>query len=428
MTSHQHPMPSHVWVAIDIAKYWNAALVELPDGRQQRFRFTHCLEDYDRLVGLLRSFSVPCRIAFEPTADYHRTLGFRLVREGFEVCLVSSVAGARLREAIFNSWDKNDPKDAEVILRLLKQGITQRFYDPLIHEIHDLQELSKTYHLISRARTRLQHSLQNHYLPLYFPEIERYWNTTRNDWFVRFMLRFTTPATIQSLSREAFVEAAWDIVGRKVNKRAQLEELYELAQRSIGLPIREDSLAVEAFRLQLSRYRAFNEQRAVLEQRAHQLLEQRADYQRLRTLPGVGPITALVILAEAGDLRRFRHHRQFLKFCGLDLAKSQSGVCRGRETLSKRGNARLRCVLWQAALSAVRMRENSFRDKYARYINTDPDNADLRRKARTAVTAKMARVAYALIKSDRPYRCRFEEGLPSGSIPLRTAVEAIRTS
>jgi transposase len=234
------------------------------------------------------------------------------------------------------------------------------------------------------------------------------------------MLRFTIPAAIQSLTRETFVEAAWDIVGRKVNKRAQLEELYEIAQRSIGLPVKEDSLAVEAFRLQLSRYRAFNEQRAALERRAHEILEQRADYQRLRTLPGVGPITALVILAEAGDLRRFRHHRQFLKFCGLDLAKSQSGVCRGRETLSKRGNARLRCVLWQAALSAVRMRENSFRDKYARYITSDPDNADLRRKARTAVTAKMARVAYALIKSDRPYRCRFEEGLPSGSIPLRS--------
>jgi len=428
MTSNQHPTPPHVWVAIDIAKHWNAALVEHPDGRQQRFRFTHCLDDYDRLVKLLRSFVLPCRIAFEPTADFHRTLGFRLVREGFEVCLVSSVAGARLREAIFNSWDKNDPKAAEVILRLLKQGITQRFYDPLVHEIHDLQEFSKTYYQISRSRTRLQHTLLNHYLPLYFPEIERYWNTTRNDWFVRLMLRFPTPLTICSLTLDAFVKTAWDLVGRKVNKRAQLEELYELAQRSIGLPVRQDSLAIETFRLQLSRYRAFNEQRSALEKRAHELLRDRTDYQRLCSLPGVGSITALVILAEAGDLRRFKHHRQFLKFCGLDLAKSQSGNSRGRETLSKRGNARLRCALWQAALTAVRMRENSFRDKYARYITRDPDNADLRRKARTAVTAKMARVAYALIKFDRPYRCRFEQGLPSGSTSLNWAVEAVRTS
>ena len=101
------------------------ALVEHDDGRQQRFHFAHNLEDYDRLVAFLRGASSSCRIAFEPTADYHRTLGYRLVSEGFDVVLVSSVAGPRLREAIFNSWDKNDPKDASVIMRLLKQGMTQ---------------------------------------------------------------------------------------------------------------------------------------------------------------------------------------------------------------------------------------------------------------------------------------------------------------
>jgi hypothetical protein len=71
------------------------------------------------------------------------------------------------------------------------------------------------------------------------------------------------------------------------------------------------------------------------------------------------------------------------------------------------------------------MRENAFRDKYTRYIAAEPDNADRRRKARTAVTAKMARVAYAL---DVPYRGRFEVGLPSGSIPLNATLEASGTS
>jgi transposase len=90
-------------VAIDIAKHWNVALVEQPGGRQQRFRFPHSLADYDRLVGFLKSSGATARIAFEPTSDYHRTLAYRLLREGFEVCLVSSVAGARYREAMFNS-------------------------------------------------------------------------------------------------------------------------------------------------------------------------------------------------------------------------------------------------------------------------------------------------------------------------------------
>lgn len=420
--------PTCVLVAIDIAKQWNAALVEYPDGKRQRFQFRHAREDYDRLVKLLRDSGSACRIAFEPTGVYHRTLAYRLLQEGFEVCQVSVVAAARYRDAMFNSWDKNDPKDAQVILELLKQGVTQRYHDPLVNHTHDLEEISKTYELISRARTRLRHGIITHYLPLHFPEIERFWYSSRNDWFVRFLMQFPTAAAVSALCREDFVAAAWEVAGRKVGKRRQLEEIHELAQNSIALPLAADSVAVETFRLQLSRYDALNEQRNALEARAHALLKDRHDYQRLCEIPGIGPIIALVILAEAGDLRRFSHHKQFLKYCGLDLAKEQSGVSRGHERLSKRGNARVRCALWQASISAIRMRENAFRDKYTRYIAPDPENRDRRRKARTAVTAKLARVAYSLVKFDRPYRGRFEVCLPSGSISLNAALEATRTS
>jgi len=428
MTDLSDGTPACVLVAIDIAKQWNAALIEYPDGKRQRFQFKHVHEDYERLVKLLRSAGSSCRIAFEPTGVYHRTLAYRLLQEGFHVCQVSAVAGARYRDAMFNSWDKNDPKDAQVILELLKQGITQQYHDPLVKGTHDLEEISKTYELISRARTKLRHGIITHYLPLHFPEIERFWYSSRNDWFVRFLMQFPTAAAVRILDREAFITAAWEVVGRKVNKRRQLEEIHELAQNSIALPLAADSVAVETFRLQLSRYDALNQQRNALQARAHELLKDRRDYQRLCEIPGIGPIIALVILAEAGDLRRFSHHKQFLKYCGLDLAKAQSGVSRGHERLSKRGNARLRCALWQASISAIRMRENAFRDKYTRYIAADPENRDRRRKARTAVTAKLARVAYSLVKFDRPYRGRFEVGLPSGSISLNAAVEATGTS
>ena len=414
-------------VAIDIGKCFHAVLVEEPDGRRQRFQMASTIEDYDRLVGFLRGLSGPVRIALEPTGNLHRTLAYRLLREGFPVVSVSSVAGARYREAMFNSWDKNDAKDATVILHLLKQGIVQYYRDPLLAGDHDLQELAKTYHQITLARKRLADSLLNHYLPLYFPEMARYWESTRVEWFVTFLERFPTPEAVRVLSKEAFVQAAWALVGRKVNKRAKLEELYELAHRSIALPIPLDAPALETFRLQLGQLRRLATLRDELEARAHALLKGRADFQHLCSLPGVASILALVILAEGGDLRRFPHHRQFLKYCGLDLAKCQSGQSRGRETLSKRGNARLRMAFWMAAQRAVRMTENSFRDKYERYTKQDPGNPDVRRKALTAVAAKMARVAYALVKRNQPYRGYHEHALPSGSIPLMPAVGAIAT-
>lgn len=422
MTAREEVTPAATWVAIDIAKRTHAVLIETPAGKQKRFRMNSTHGDYVRLIDLLRACPAPVRVALEATGDYHRTLAYRLLQEGFEVCLVSSVAGARYREAMFNSWDKNDPKDAGVILALLKQGITQRFVDPLIAGHHGLQELSKTHYQISLARTRLQHSLLTHYLPLYFPEVERYFHTAQAAWLAQFLLRFPTAASVRGLPFETFQREAWEVVGRKVNKRTWIRELYDAARTSVGLPVVDDDVAIETFRLQLRRYQQLIEQREALVETARQLLQGRPDYESLCSLPGIGPVLALTILAEAGDLRRFAHHRQFLKYCGLDLAKCQSGQFRGQEKLSKRGNARLRFAFWFAATVAVRMRENSFREKYERYIQTDPLNADRKRKALTAVAAKMARVAYSLVKHQASYRCYFETSLPRGSTPLCAAV------
>ena len=197
-----------------------------------------------------------------------------------------------------------------------------------------------------------------------------------------------------------------------MNKAAKLEEIYELAHDTIALPLAPDSFGVLAFRLQLERYLSLNKLRRQLEGWAQVALETNTDAALLQSIPGIGPVLALIILAEAGDLRRFGHHRQFLKFCGLDLAKSQSGSTRGREKLSKRGNARLRYAFWMAGGIAIRMRDNSFREKYRRYISSDPEDRDLKRKALTAVMAKMARVAYAIVKTETPYRVYHEAAVP----------------
>jgi len=161
---------------------------------------------------------------------------------------------------------------------------------------------------------------------------------------------------------------------------------------TIYLPVALDSPAIEMFRLQLARHLELNEQREHLDTRAQEMLAGNPDFERLQSLPGVGAIMALTILAEAADLRRFGHHRQFLKYCGLDLAKHQSGQSRGREKLSERGNKRLRMVFWMTGLRAIHTRENAFCDKYEQYLSQDPFDADRKRKALTAVAAKMASV------------------------------------
>jgi transposase len=72
----------------------------------------------------------------------------------------------------------------------------------------------------------------------------------------------------------------------------------------------------------------------------------------LQTLRGVGLLTAVTIVAEAGDLRRFRRAPALMAFAGLVGSEHSSGQSRRRGGLTKTGNAKLRHVLIQAAHNA----------------------------------------------------------------------------
>jgi transposase len=63
---------------------------------------------------------------------------------------------------------------------------------------------------------------------------------------------------------------------------------------------------------------------------------------------GVGPVLAADILAELGDVRRFRRARQAVRLAGLDPVVSESADVRRRGRLSKQGSPELRWALAEA--------------------------------------------------------------------------------
>ena len=130
-----------------------------------------------------------------------------------------------------------------------------------------MQELSKTHEAISRAKTEIQHRILTHYLPLYFPEVDRFEGNSRSEWFFAFLDGFPTPGAIVALSKEQFIDAAWDVVGRKVSKDRLLSDIYETAQTSIGLPLPLDSSAIAMFRMVLTEARSLIRQRDEIEAR-----------------------------------------------------------------------------------------------------------------------------------------------------------------
>jgi transposase len=76
--------------------------------------------------------------------------------------------------------------------------------------------------------------------------------------------------------------------------------------------------------------------------------------ERLRTVPGVGPITALTWALEIGDVSRFRSIKQAISYCGLCGAERSSADKVMRTPISKQRNKHIQHVLVEAAKLAPR--------------------------------------------------------------------------
>jgi hypothetical protein len=119
--------------------------------------------------------------------------------------------------------------------------------------------------VISRAKTEIQHRILTHYLPLYFPEVDRFKGNSRSEWFFASLDRFPAPRSIMANSTDQFIDAACHVVSRKVSKERLLSDIYETARPSIGLPLPLDSSAVTMFRMVLAEARSLIRQRDEIE-------------------------------------------------------------------------------------------------------------------------------------------------------------------
>jgi len=58
--------PNSSWVAIDVAKDFNAVMVERSDGTRKKFRMANSADDHDKLVAFIRELPQPARIGNRP--------------------------------------------------------------------------------------------------------------------------------------------------------------------------------------------------------------------------------------------------------------------------------------------------------------------------------------------------------------------------
>ena len=124
---------------------------------------------------------------------------------------------------------------------------------------------------------------------------------------------------------------------------------------------------------------------------------------RLRSIPGIGLLTATALYAFVGDITRFPSGRHLASFLGLTPREYSSGLRRHLGRISKRGDSYLRMllihgarsVLWHAKRMHNRDRLRDWALRLERQIGHN--------KAAVALANKLARITWSVWKNDRDF-------------------------
>ncbi len=169
--------------------------------------------------------------------------------------------------------------------------------------------------------------------------------------------------------------------------------------------LRERSSSKTVARMQTRRLLQLERDIAKLEVEMKQVVRDDADFKRdfalLKTIAGVGPITAMTVLAEIGDLRRFERARELTAYAGVTPREVASGTSvQGKTRMCKRGNGRVRHALYLSAMATLNTkRPNSLSIVYHRLCEEGKEG----KASLGAVMRKQLTVMRAVLISGKPY-------------------------
>ena len=185
----------------------------------------------------------------------------------------------------------------------------------------------------------------------------------------------------------------------------RVRELIEDTDNSLSMPLREllNQLVLEIRELE-TRIEA-------VDQQLEALAIQTPVVERLRSIPGIGLLSSTALVGFVGDVGRFPSGRHFAGYLGLTPKEHSSGSRRRLGRISKQGDVYLRTLLIHGARAVLNGAQSHSKPDRLRARALELKHRCGYNRAAVAVANKLARIAWAVWKSGRPF-----ESYPQASV------------
>ena len=339
-------------------------------------------------------------IVFESTGVYSRRLEAYIVQNGLRYHLLNPlVAKKRLDDG--SRLRKNDRRDALGLARTETRPEAAGFTQPKVPVYIELADMSRFYEQLNEDKKRVKN------------RIHRVMQLT----FATFTDEFDldTPSSLAILKHYPNSELlrnkdlteiedelrSWHLRGMgEIRVKNYAKKLFKVASRNQAA-VRAGSHNDYQLTYQINQLQQLMQEQQELIQRMSEVAEKLPEKRLLQSLPGIGESTAVRLIGELGDLRRFDTSQQINSYIGIDLTLVDSGDSLSARHITKHGNPYARRILYWTIVNQVNSTasDNHIRDLY----NKKRQSTSSKKKLIGCLMDHLLRTIFHLIKTNQTY-------------------------
>lgn len=386
-------------VGIDIAKevHWITALDHEGVVHLDR-KLPNTPPDIARLAADLAALGGTVRIGLDVVGGIAGLAEAMLAEAGFALVHVPGLAVNRARQGTVGGENKSDPRDALAIAEQVRLRKDLRAIEPARELDLEIRLLVGRRRDLVEAQTRRLAQMHDLLVGI-FPGLETSLDlTTKGP--LHLLTRYVTPAELRAAGRKGLVRHLKAAGGLPTVEALADRVLAAAAEQTIAVPAEQMTarlvreLAVEAL---ASRARLLD-----LDSELEALLQRHPDAALIRSLPGMGVVLTAELIAEAGNLSRFRSADALAAAAGIAPVLRQSGRMRFLRRPTG-GNKGLKRVFYQSAFCSLANPDSkAFYDRKRR-------EGKRHHQAVIALARRRINVLWAVVQTRTPYQPAFKK-------------------
>ena len=262
---------------------------------------------------------------------------------------------AKFKTSSLRSW-KTDQADAHKLAQLgthleinnTPQAITSDVFFELRERTRFHLEIEKEQNHLKVEMIELLHQT--------FPGLEQLFKSRYSMIALNIAEIFTHPEFIQQHDLNSLT----DIIFASTEKSMSYEKAEKYAIKLTNITkesyptVNSNSFLIEKTKVLIQQLKSSIQLQKRLDEDMVQLAKQLDCFKAIKSIPGIGELTADMIIGELGDMTKFKSHKQMNAYVGIDVKRYQSGATYYRDTINKRGNKKARRLFYWVVMNIIR--------------------------------------------------------------------------